>query len=176
MPPEAFTPSFFGATVFAMSAMSSAVAPPLANPVEVFTKSAPAFMLNSQARTFSSSVSSAVSRITLLSARPSLQASTTARMSRSTSASSSLLSAPMLMTMSISLRALADRLARLERLDLGRLGAQREADDAAELHRRAAQERFALRDVGRVDADRVEAVPLRLVAELLDVGRASPRA
>jgi len=37
MPPEAFTPSFFGATVFAIRAMSSAVAPPLAKPVEVFT-------------------------------------------------------------------------------------------------------------------------------------------
>ena len=37
MPPAALTPSLFGATCFAISATSSAVAPPLANPVEVFT-------------------------------------------------------------------------------------------------------------------------------------------
>ena len=102
MPPAALTPSFFAATVRLISATSAAVAPPGPNPVEVFTKSAPAFMLSSQPRIFSSSFSSAVSRMTLQMARPSRHASTTARMSLRTTASSRALSAPMLMTMSIS--------------------------------------------------------------------------
>ncbi len=37
IPPDAFTPSFLGATVRFISRTSSTVAPPLENPVEVFT-------------------------------------------------------------------------------------------------------------------------------------------
>jgi tetratricopeptide (TPR) repeat protein len=63
-PPEAFTPNA-RPTVFLISATSCTVAPPLENPVEVFTKSAPAFFAARHARTFSSSVNRAVSIITL---------------------------------------------------------------------------------------------------------------
>ena len=54
-------------------------------PVDVFTKSAPAAWESTQAFTFSSSVSSAVSRMTLTSAPPPWLVSTTPAMSRSTS-------------------------------------------------------------------------------------------
>ena len=57
--------------------ISEAVAPPVENPVEVLTKSAPASLDNSQAITFSSSVKRQVSIITFVNAFP-LAASTTA--------------------------------------------------------------------------------------------------
>ena len=81
IPPLAFT---FARppTVFFINATSSTVAPPVDNPVEVFTKSAPAFTDNSHARTFSSSVRRQVSIITFTTAP--LDASTTARISSST--------------------------------------------------------------------------------------------
>src|SRR6266508_2017410 len=60
-PPEAFTP-ISGPTVSRMSCTSSTVAPPPAKPVDVFTKSAPAALASVQPMTFSSCVSSAVSR------------------------------------------------------------------------------------------------------------------
>jgi hypothetical protein len=53
-----------------MSATSAAVAPPGPKPVDVFTKSAPAAFASVHAVTFSSSVSSAASMITLLVTPP----------------------------------------------------------------------------------------------------------
>src|SRR5262249_13243745 len=66
------------------------------------TKSAPASLASTHARTFSSSVKSAVSIITLTMAQDSWAASTTDRISSSTDRSSRDLSAPILMTISIS--------------------------------------------------------------------------
>lgn len=63
-PPLALTPSS-EPTVFRMSAISSVVAPPVENPVEVFTNAAPAAFAARQAFTFSSSVSRQVSMMTL---------------------------------------------------------------------------------------------------------------
>ena len=60
------------------------VAPPGPNPVEVLTKSAPATLASWQAITFSSSVSSAASIITLRIALPAWQARAMDPMSRST--------------------------------------------------------------------------------------------
>ena len=57
--------------------MSSTVAPPVENPVDVLTKSEPASFDNLQAIIFSSSVKRQVSIITLVSAFP-FAASTTA--------------------------------------------------------------------------------------------------
>ena len=74
MPPEALTP-ILEPTVFLMSAISCVVAPPVEKPVEVFTKSAPAFWESSQALIFSSSVNKQVSMITFTIAL-SLAAST----------------------------------------------------------------------------------------------------
>jgi hypothetical protein len=84
-PPEAFTP-MSGPTVFLINATSSTVAPYKEKPVDVLTKSAPAFTANSHARTFSSSVNKHASIMTLTNAFP-FAASTTARISRSTSSS-----------------------------------------------------------------------------------------
>ena len=75
-PPDALTPISLP-TVFLINAISCDVAPPVENPVEVFTKSAPASFDNSQAITFSSSVNKQVSIITFTKAL-SLAASTTA--------------------------------------------------------------------------------------------------
>ncbi|GAT38310.1 deoxyribose-phosphate aldolase [Listeria monocytogenes] len=91
----------FGPTVLRIKAISSAVAPPVENPVDVLTKSVPAFTAISHARTFSSSVNRQVSIITFTNAFP-LAASTTARISRSTSSSSLSFSAPILITISTS--------------------------------------------------------------------------
>ena len=76
-PPEAFTP-MAGPTVRRMRATSSTVAPPRLKPVEVLTKSAPAGTANWQASTFSSSVSRAVSMMTLHNAPPACASATTA--------------------------------------------------------------------------------------------------
>jgi hypothetical protein len=65
--------------------ISSAVAPPDENPVDVLTKSAPAASANSHALTFSSSVNKQVSIITLV-VTP-LAAETTLSISRLTSSS-----------------------------------------------------------------------------------------
>ncbi len=70
--------------------------------MEVFTKSAPAAFDSVLAVTFSSSVSSAASMITLLITPQGRQASVTATMSRSTVRRSPDLRAPMLITMSTS--------------------------------------------------------------------------
>src|SRR5664280_359618 len=70
IPPDAFTPSFLS-TACAINSTSRAVAPPVENPVEVFTNSARAFRAATQPATFSSSVRSDVSRITLRIAPPS---------------------------------------------------------------------------------------------------------
>src|ERR1017187_6236299 len=102
IPPDAFTPSL-RSTACAMSSTSRAVAPPVENPVEVFTNSARAFRAATQPATFSSSVRSDVSRITLRIAPPSWAVSATARMSSSTVRRSPDLSAPIAITMSISL-------------------------------------------------------------------------
>ena len=61
MPPEAFTP-MSGLTASLIRRTSSSVAPPVENPVDVFTKCAPAVLLASHARFFSSSVSRHVSK------------------------------------------------------------------------------------------------------------------
>ena len=81
-PPDALTP-ISGPTVSLINLISSGVAPPVENPVDVLTKSAPAFLANSQALTFSSSVKRQVSIITFVSAFLSA-ASTTAFISFST--------------------------------------------------------------------------------------------
>jgi len=65
-------------TVPRINATSSTVAPPGPKPVEVFTKSAPASFANSDAATFCSSFSSAVSRITFTMAPQACAISTTA--------------------------------------------------------------------------------------------------
>ncbi len=100
-PPAAFTP-MPGPTTRRMRATSAAVAPPGPKPVEVFTKSAPAARESTQAFTFSSSVSRAVSMMTLTRAPAGRQASTTPAMSRATRRWSPDLSAPTFMTMSTS--------------------------------------------------------------------------
>ncbi len=66
-PPDALTP-ISSPTTRRINATSAAVAPPGPKPVDVFTKSAPAAFDSVQAVIFSSSVSSAVSMITLLPA------------------------------------------------------------------------------------------------------------
>ena len=83
-PPDALTP-ISGPTVSRIRATSYTVAPPGPKPVEVLTKSALAFLAKEEAITFSSSVNSAVSSMTLQSAPPSWAASTTLSMSVSTS-------------------------------------------------------------------------------------------
>ncbi len=100
-PPAAFTP-ISAPTTRRISATSAAVAPPEAKPVEVFTKSAPAAFESVHAVIFSSSVNSAASMITLLTTPAWRTGSTTASMSRSTVRRSADFSAPMLITMSIS--------------------------------------------------------------------------
>ncbi len=100
-PPAAFTP-ISAPTTRRIRATSATVAPPDAKPVDVLTKSAPAALLSVEAVTFSSSVSSAASMITLLTTPHCRQASTTASMSRSTVRRSPDFSAPTLITMSIS--------------------------------------------------------------------------
>ena len=67
-PPEAFTPQRPPATP-RISATSATVAPPPPNPVDVLMKSAPAWIAISAPRSFSSMLSSAVSRITLSTRR-----------------------------------------------------------------------------------------------------------
>jgi hypothetical protein len=85
-PPAALTP-ISAPTTRRISATSAAVAPPGPNPVEVFTKSAPAAFDSVQAVIFSSSVRRAASMITLLTT-PHCRGtgSVTASMSRSTGA------------------------------------------------------------------------------------------
>jgi len=100
-PPDALTPRLCP-TVLLINETSSTVAPPFAKPVEVLTKSAPAFFEARHARTFSSSVSSAVSMMTLSNIPFSCAASATARMSSSTAQSSPDFKAPILMTISTS--------------------------------------------------------------------------
>ena len=69
MPPEALTP-MSGSDHLRIKAMSCAVAPLGANPVDVLTKSAPASLASVQATAFSCRPSSAVSMITLRSRPP----------------------------------------------------------------------------------------------------------
>jgi hypothetical protein len=76
-PPAAFTP-ISSPTTRRMRATSAAVAPPGPNPVDVFTKSAAAAFASVHAVTFSSSVSSAASMMTLLSAPNSRHGDVTA--------------------------------------------------------------------------------------------------
>src|SRR3990172_2860586 len=101
MPPAALTP-IPGPTVRRISSTSWAAAPPGPKPVEVLTKSAPAARAHQQARTFSSSVRSAHSKITLITAPLRRAAATPPRMSCSTNSSSPDFNAPTLMTISIS--------------------------------------------------------------------------
>ncbi|MPM38728.1 hypothetical protein SDC9_85358 [bioreactor metagenome] len=98
-PPLALTPSA-APTVLRMSAISSVVAPPVENPVEVFTNAAPAAFAARQALTFSSSLSRQVSMMTLTMAGAA--ASTTAAISVCTAAQSPDFAAPMFMTISTS--------------------------------------------------------------------------
>ena len=69
MPPEAFTPKL-GPTVVRINTMSSTVAPPVENPVDVLTKSAPACLARFHTRIFSSTVNKQVSRITFNTLEP----------------------------------------------------------------------------------------------------------
>ena len=82
-PPDALTP-ISSPTSRRISAMSSVVAPPGPNPVDVFTKCAPEIFDSVQPMIFSSALSAPVSRITLT--RAGRDACTTLRMSSSTSA------------------------------------------------------------------------------------------
>ncbi len=100
-PPAAFTP-IAPPTTRRMRATSATVAPPFENPVDVFTKSAPAAFASVQAVTFSSSVSSAASMMTLLVTPHGRHTSTTASMSFWTALTSPDFSAPMWITMSTS--------------------------------------------------------------------------
>src|SRR5580658_2185906 len=100
-PPAALMP-VFGPTVSRIRRTSSGVAPAVLKPVEVFTKSATAFLAASEAWIFSSRVSRQVSMITLQMAPPWWLAFTTPWISASTAASRPDFSAPKLMTMSIS--------------------------------------------------------------------------
>ena len=100
MPPDALTLQR-PATVRAMSATSSTVAPPVEKPVLVLTKEAPASTAISHARAICSSESRQVSMMTFTQ-RP-WAAATTASMSRRTRSSSPASSQPTLMTMSSSL-------------------------------------------------------------------------
>src|ERR1019366_4597149 len=68
------------------------------------------------------------------------------------------------------LRPLPNRGAGFHGLRFRRLRAQREADDAANLHARSIQELAGDRDPRRIYAHRVELVLARLPAELFDVG------
>ena len=97
-PPDALTP-ISDPTAFLMRAISSAVAPPVENPVEVLTKSAPALLAISHAFTFSASVRRHVSSMTLTIVLP-WAARTTARISLSTARWSPDFMAPILSTMS----------------------------------------------------------------------------
>ena len=100
IPPEAFTPSS-SPTTPRMRATSSTVAPPVEKPVEVFTKSAPAFLAHRQAFTFCSSFKRQVSMMTFNRALPRM-ASATVLISFSTYSQSPSRAAPTEMTMSIS--------------------------------------------------------------------------
>ena len=155
-------------TTARMSLTSSSVAPPPAKPVEVLTKSAPATLASEQPTIFSSVVSSVVSRMTL--GRRAARRPRPRRRCRARPVSWSCdLSAPMLITMSIS-RApswIARRVSYALTSDSVR--AEREADDRAHLDRRVAQQLGAQRDPGRVDAHRREAVLGRLLAQLDDL-------
>src|SRR5262245_7355621 len=82
--PAAFTPTS-SPTTRRISATSATVAPPDAKPVDVFTKSAPAALASVDAVTFSSSLNSAASMMTLLSTPDSRHGAVTASRSRSTS-------------------------------------------------------------------------------------------
>ena len=115
-------------------------------------------MLNSHALIFSSSVSSAFSKMTFDSARPSLQASTTARMSRSTRASSLPLSAPMLMTMSISFAPSRIALRASRALISGAAAPSGNPTTAQTLTGVPRSSALRLLDVGRIHAHREEAV------------------
>ncbi len=89
-----------GPTTSRIKRMSSTVAPPPPNPVDVLTKAAPAAFESADAMTFSRSVSFDVSRMTLTGYGAA--AATTPAMSCCTSAWSPERSAPMFRTMSIS--------------------------------------------------------------------------
>ncbi len=67
------------------------------------------------------------------------------------------------------LRAVGDGALRLEGLDLGAVGPEREADDRADLDVRHPEHLRAERHVGRVDADRGETEAPRFLAERLDL-------
>ncbi len=82
-PPAALTP-ISGPTTRRISATSAAVAPPGPKPVDVFTKSAHAARAITHAFTFSSSVRSAASMMTLAIVPRVWHAATTPAMSRST--------------------------------------------------------------------------------------------
>ena len=79
------------------------------------------------------------------------------------------LSAPMLMTMSISVAPASDGLLRLECFDFRQIRAERKADDGAHIHRAALEQLRAQPDVRRVDTDRRKTILLGFVAQLLDL-------
>ncbi|CAG5144500.1 Uncharacterised protein [Streptococcus pneumoniae] len=87
-------------TVSRINVTSAIVAPPVEKPVDVLTKSAPAFWANWQTTTFSWSVRRQASIMTFTNLSP--LASTTARISDSTKAKLPDLRAPTLITISIS--------------------------------------------------------------------------
>ena len=158
-----------GPTVSRISATSNTVAPPLAYPVLVFTKSAFACLASWQAITFSRSVRSAVSMITLLMAPDSWQASLTAAMSARTWSCRPDLSAPMLMTMSIS-RAPSRMTERASwALISGIVAPNGKPMTLATGMPVPLRLAGGARDPDRVDADAREAVPDGLGAQLVDV-------
>ena len=154
-PPAAFTP-MLSPTTRRISATSATVAPPGPKPVDVLTKSAPAALASVQAVTFSSSVSSAASMITLL-VTPQARQARGHRLDV-------LLDQPQIARLEradvdhhVDLGgAVEDRAARLVVLHVGGRRAQREADHRADADAGAAQLPRRQRHPRRVDAHRRE--------------------
>ncbi len=167
-PPAALTP-ISAPTTRRIKATSAAVAPPGPKPVDVFTKSAPAALASVHAVTFSSSVRSAASMMTLLRAPASRHGAATASMSRSDQPQIARLERADVDHHVDLARAVEDRSPRLVVLGVRRRGAQRKTHHRADLDRRLAQQPRAFGHPGRVHADAGKPVLGRLPAECLDV-------
>ena len=133
-PPAAFTP-ISAPTTRRINATSAGVAPCRAKPVDVFTNVAPAALASVHAVTFSSSVSRAVSMMTLLTTEAARQASATASMSSLHGTHVARLQGADVDHHVHFRGAIEDHPARLVLLDVGRRRPEREAHDRADAHR-----------------------------------------
>ena len=176
MPPEALTLTA-ALTEFRMRRTSSAVAPPVEKPVEVFTNFAPAASAARHAVIFSSSVKRHVSMMTFTAAPGT--ASTTVQISSSTAFIFPSLRSPTFITISISDAPPAAAVRASKAFASGLIApsgkpttqlrahsAEREAHDAADGDGAAVEQRSRERDARRIYAHRREAVFARLRAEL----------